>query len=65
MATRKPAEKHDEFTSEAPLEGAGLVLADNVHFKGDVFLRGRAVLDLPVALRQHVLRNPELAVQPE
>lgn len=62
MAARKPA---TEFSSEAPPEGAGLVLADNVHFKGEVFLSGSKVTELPAALRTHVLRNPELAVKAE
>lgn len=65
MAARKPAAKHDEFASEAPPEGAGLVLADNVHYLGEVFLKGSAVTDLPAALRTHVVRNPTLAVKPE
>jgi hypothetical protein len=71
MAPRKRTERDiarlpaEENTQPEPSDEAGLVLADNVHFKGQVFLKGQAVSQLPEALKAHVVRNPELGVQPE
>lgn len=62
MAPRKPAE---EFKSEAPEPGAGLVLADDVHKDGVVYPKGTQVGDLPERLVNMVLANEALAVKPE